>query len=318
MTDSPHAPVPRTPVHPGLQFMILIGLLILSLFIGSFVGALIIVAKYGLNTFTAIMQSDLSAPHVITSLWILQFTGTTLPILITPIIFSYLVVRDPDDYMKTNYHFPWVLILIVFLTMEIALPLIELLSNLNAQMVLPKFLNGVEKWMRDSEDSAQKLTNSMMQMNSFGDMIYNLLFIGLLTAIVEEVMFRGCLQTVFVRWTKNKHAAIWITAILFSAFHMEFFGFLPRMFLGVLFGYFVAWSGSIWPAVWGHFVNNGTAVVMTYLYQIKAIHLNPDEQQTFNNAGYVISIVITLLLLLIYRYLSAKWQAEHHYGEELD
>ena len=105
------------------------------------------------------------------------------------------------------------------------------------------------------------------------------------------------MQTIFIRWTKNKHAAVWITAILFSAFHMEFFGFLPRLLLGVLFGYFVAWSGSIWPAIWGHFVNNGTIVVITYLSQHKLIGIGPDDQHVFNNVWYIISLVITLFLL---------------------
>ncbi|HVS92703.1 MAG TPA: CPBP family intramembrane glutamic endopeptidase [Mucilaginibacter sp.] len=318
MTEGPSKPTLYKQVHPGYQFVILIVILILAIIIGSFIGIGIVAAKYGLNTFIDISNLKLGSQETQTSLWIIQFTGTTFPILITPLIFSYFVVRDPDNYLKTNIHFPWALIVLVLATMMLANPLIEFLGNINQKMVLPKSLSGLEHWMKDSENSAQKFSDAMMQMHSFGDMLFNLLFIGLLTAIVEESLFRGCLQTIFVRWFKNYHVAIWVTAILFSAFHMEFYGFLPRMLLGVLFGYFVAWSGSIWPAVWGHFVNNGTAVVVTYLYQNKMISLNPDEQQTFNNAGYIISIIITVLLLLLYHYLSKKWQLKHHYGEELD
>ena len=131
-------------------------------------------------------------------------------------------------------------------------------------------------------------------------------------------MFRGCLQTILLKWMRNKHTAIWITAILFSAFHMEFFGFLPRLLLGALFGYFVAWSGSIWPSVWGHFVNNGTAVIVTYLSQHKLINIDPDDQHIFSYVGYVISFIITLLLLFAYRYISAKRQILDIDGEELD
>jgi membrane protease YdiL (CAAX protease family) len=157
----------------------------------------------------------------------------------------------------------------------------------------------------------------MMQMNTFWSMVYNLLFIGLLTAIVEEVLFRGCLQTIFVRWTKNKHAAVWIVAILFSAFHMEFFGFLPRVFLGVLFGYFTAWSGSVWPAIWAHFVNNGTIVVITYLAQQKLVNINVDDEHMFNNPIYAASLLVTVVLLFIYHYIAVKRQIAHN-GEKLD
>jgi hypothetical protein len=185
--------------------------------------------------------------------------------------------------------------------MMVCSPLIELSSNINQKLVLPHFLDWLQRWMRDSEDKAQKLTFVLLQMKTVWSMIVNVLVIGLLTAVVEEFMFRGCIQTIFTRWTKNVHAAVWISAILFSAFHMEFFGFLPRMLLGVLFGYFVAWSGSIWTSVWAHFINNATAVIVTYLYSQKAITTNPDNQHIFNYATYLFSLIIILFLLYIYR-----------------
>ena len=71
-------------------------------------------------------------------------------------------------------------------------------------------------------------------------------------------------------------------------------------------GYMVAWSGSIWPAVWGHFINNGTAVVVTYLYQHKKIKVNPDDQHMFNYAAYIISLIIVLFLLFMYHKLATE------------
>ncbi len=317
MTEFPVNPLPRKQIAPGLQFLILIGLLIGMLIAGSSIGIVFISAKYGLNALTEVLQSKMNVPHGDTILWILQFTGTTFPILITPIIFSYFIVKEPEEYMKNHFHFPWTLILIVLLAMVASMPVIEYLGNLNEKMVLPKFLKSVEDWMRESEKEAEKMSDRMMQMNTLSDMIYNLLFIGLLTAVIEEILFRGCFQTVFFRWTKNMHAAIWITAILFSAFHMEFYGFLPRLVLGLLFGYFTAWSGSIWPAIWAHFVNNGTIVVLTYMSQHKLTSFDFTQPQLFTNAGYIIGFLLTLLLLFIYWYISSKWHVAHH-GEELD
>jgi membrane protease YdiL (CAAX protease family) len=318
MTEYPANPVPHKQIHPALQFLIVIGLLLVSLFVGTFIGIVIVALRYGMDTITAIFQSNLTVPHAITALWLIQFFGTTAPILATPLIFSYFIVKEPDDYIKNNFHFPWLLLIIAFVIMTFANPLLELLGDVNQKMVLPKFLKGVEEWMRKSEDDTKKLSDMMMQMGTLKDMIFDLLFIGLLTAVVEEVLFRGCLQTIFVRWMKNKHVAIWVVAILFSAFHMEFYGFLPRVLLGALFGYFTAWSGSIWPAIWGHFVNNGTVVVLTYLSQHKLINIDLDEPHVFNYSGYIISFVITLLLLWVYRYISNRWQIAHTDGEELD
>jgi hypothetical protein len=83
-----------------------------------------------------------------------------------------------------------------------------------------------------------------------------------------------------------------------------------------MFGYFAAWSGSIWPAILGHFLNNGSVVVLTYLSQKRIINIDPNDSHTFTNWGYIISFALTLVLLIIYKYISEKWHAAH--GEELD
>jgi membrane protease YdiL (CAAX protease family) len=297
-------------LHPSLQFLIFISVTIGLIVVGYLIGTAIIVPLYGIDTLTAIAQQDLSAPNIANALWILQIVSTTIPIIAAAIIFAYAIVKNPQEYLKTSFKFSWLLLVVIFCVMLFLSPLIELSSNINQKLVLPHFLDGLQKWMRNAEDQAQKLTALLMQMKTVWGMIIRVLVIGLLTAIVEEFMFRGCIQTIFTRWTKNTHAAIWITAILFSAFHMEFFGFLPRMMLGVLFGYFVAWSGSIWTAVWAHFINNGTAVVVIYLFQNKMIKVNPDDQHIFNYGSYLFSLIIVLFLLYLYRSIATggkKW-----------
>ena len=187
-----------------------------------------------------------------------NFSGTTLPILATPIIFSYVIVQEPDDYLKNHFHFPWMLIVIVFVSHDALLnPLLNFWET-ESKNGFAQILKGRGRWMRESEDDTKKLSDMMMQMNTFWSMVFDLFLSACLPLLWKRLCSGDVLQTIFLRWTKNMHVAVWITAILFSAFHMEFFGFLPRMFLGVLFGYFVAWSGSIWPAIWAHFVNNGT------------------------------------------------------------
>jgi membrane protease YdiL (CAAX protease family) len=238
-----------------------------------------------------------------------------LPILAAPIVFAGLVMNNAPDYLKVTLRFSWKLLPIVLVVMFMAFPAIEFLSNINQQMALPTWL----KWMRESEDNAAKLMDVMLTMKTIWAVIFDVILIALVPAVVEELMFRGVLQTILVRWTKNVHAAVWITAILFSAFHMEFFGFLPRLLLGVLLGYFVAWSGSIWPAVWGHFINNATDVILTYLYQNRISKTNPDDQHMFNYAGYLASFIALLALMLYYRKTAAsKPPIQVNYGEELD
>jgi membrane protease YdiL (CAAX protease family) len=291
-------------LHPSLQFLLFICISVGIIFLGNVIGAVIIMGLYGLDTLMDVTRFDLTNPNTVNALWIIQVAGTTLPILAGACIFAYRIVKNPQEYLKPSFKFNWLLLIIVFFVMIISSPLIELLSNINQKMVLPHFLDGLQKTLRELEDQAQKVTAVLLKMPTVLSMIFKLLFVGLLTAIVEEFMFRGCIQTIFIKWTNNRHAAVWITAALFSAFHMEFFGFLPRLLLGVLFGYFVVWSGSIWPAVWAHFLNNGTAVIVSYLYQNKMIKFNPDDQHVFNLAGYLFSLIIVLFLLYLYRNVS--------------
>ncbi len=274
------------------QFVVFITLFISIYIIGNLIGAGIILMTIGMDALT-----NTNSPHFIQAFWIGQLIGITIPVFAISPIFSYFIVRDVKGYLKPEFKFSPILLLLVLVIMFSSTPITELLSNINEKIPLPSYL----KWMREMEDSATKLMNAVLIMKTFWVMLANLLLIGLLTAIVEELMFRGCLQTILFKWTKNIHLAIWITAALFSAFHMEFFGFLPRLFLGALFGYFVAWSGSIWTSIWAHFLNNGTIVIVMYLYQQKVINLNPDNQHLFNYISYLISFIIVLFLLIIFR-----------------
>lgn len=285
--------------HPSIQLLTLVAIIISIIGAGYIIGAGIVIALYGVNALMEIAQLNLNDPNAAEGLWILQIVSTTIPIFAAAYIFAKFVVKDTRGYLRASFKFPWFLIVIIFCVMLVSTPLIEALANINQKLQLPDFLAGLQRWMRDTEDHAQKLTAVLLQMKTVGSLAFKLTAVGLLTAIAEEFMFRGCIQTILLKWTKNPHAAVWITAALFSAFHLEFFGFLPRLMLGVLFGYFVVWSGSIWPAVWAHFINNGTAVIVSYLYQNQMISINPDDTHIFNLPAYLFSLIIVLFLLYL-------------------
>jgi membrane protease YdiL (CAAX protease family) len=287
--------------HPIQDFLIFILITFGIIGAGYLIGASIIVGLFGMDILMEVARLNLSNPNATTGLWILQIISTTIPILIASLVFAFYVVKAPAEYLKTGFKFHWLLPVLVLFIMLISSPLIECLSNINQKLDLPPILNNLEKWMRDTEAQARRVTEVFLQMKTIPQLLFNLLIVGLATSVVEEFMFRGCIQTILFKWLNNQHAAIWITAALFSAFHMEFFGFLPRMMLGVLFGYFVYYSGSIWTAVWAHFINNGTAVVASYFYQNKKLSVNPDDTHIFNWPIYLFSLIIVLFLLYLYR-----------------
>lgn len=288
-----------------LQFLLLVLLAVGGLFIGGLICGVIIVIVYGTSGFSAMMEMSNNMPaSTLNSLKFMQMGSSVFGFLIPAIFFANVLVRQPKTYLKVNRHFPLILLLLVFFIMLVSSPMMEMLINLNQKMVLPHFLKGLERWMRNMEDTAGEQTEILLQMKSPVSFVVNLLMIAILPAVAEEFIFRGCFQQIFTGWTRSIHWGVWLSAALFSAIHFQFFGFLPRMLLGVFFGYFAAWSGSIWPGVLGHFLNNGTALIVSYLYQLKMIKTNPDEQQMFDWKSYIFSILLTAILFLAYKKVS--------------
>jgi len=135
----------------------------------------------------------------------------------------------------------------------------------NMNIEFPEFLREFEDWARNMEDQMLELTKLLSTYNSFGEMLLALVIIAVLPALGEELVFRGLLQTKLHAITKNAHAAIWIAAVIFGAFHMQFYGVVPRILLGALFGYLYFYSGNLWYAILAHFINNGLAVLVAYI-----------------------------------------------------
>ncbi|MGI4751952.1 MAG: CPBP family intramembrane glutamic endopeptidase [Janthinobacterium lividum] len=296
---------PYYPMSYITQFLMMILLAVAGLVLGGLICGVFIVMIYGPSGFSSMLNmSDNMSASALNSLKIMQMGSSVFGFLLPAIFFAKVLVRQPVPYLKANWRFPLILLLVVFFIMLISSPLMEMLITFNQKMVFPPFLKGVERWMRNMEDTAGQQTDILLKMKTPLSFIINLLMIAILPAVSEEFIFRGCFQQIFTGWTKSIHWGVWLSAALFSAIHFQFFGFLPRMLLGIFFGYFAAWSGSIWPGVLGHFLNNGTALVISYLYQNKMIKVNPDEQQMFDWKSYIFSVILTLILFLTYKKLS--------------
>jgi membrane protease YdiL (CAAX protease family) len=155
---------------------------------------------------------------------------------------------------------------------------------INQQIPLPE-------WATQIEDSAANMIKGLLVMDGAGELLLNLLVMAVLPAVGEELLFRGVLQTKMERWTQQPHLAIWLTALIFSAFHLQFEGLIPRMVLGALLGYLFFWTRNLWVPIFGHFVFNGMQVLATFFY-------NGDlESIDFENVGHI-NWVSTLLSVI--------------------
>lgn len=140
-----------------------------------------------------------------------------------------------------------------------------LLVYWNAQLVLPESMAGMESWMKEMETQLMELTKFLTDFQSVSELLTGILVIGVFAGVGEELFFRGLIQPKMQGYFKSAHWGIWITAIIFSAIHVQFFGFLPRVFLGALFGYMYHYSGSLHYPILAHIFNNSLTVVVVYL-----------------------------------------------------
>lgn len=147
----------------------------------------------------------------------------------------------------------------------VSLPAMNWLVDFNGSMVLPSWMSGVEEAMRQAEDMAADATKQILDINTIPQLLFCLFVVGLMAGLSEEMLFRGAMQRTMRDSRLGAHTAIWVTAIVFSAFHMQFFGFLPRMLLGAWLGYLFVWTRSLWVPIIAHTLNNSTVVVMSYL-----------------------------------------------------
>jgi hypothetical protein len=167
----------------------------------------------------------------------------------------------------------------------------------NATVDFPAFLDAFERWAKAKEDMLRELTLELTKISTIPQLILGLIVFAVLPAIGEELAFRGIVQQELQRWWRNPHLAIWVAAIIFGAIHMQFYGVVPRIMLGVLFGYLYWWSGNIWVPIIGHFINNGFMVLMMFLAQRNAVAINVESTEPEGLPLSLVSLVLSAGLM---------------------
>lgn len=295
--------------HPNLrekfsQILILLGITLTSTLVFSFVGMALgsILFDVSIQDLNNYLAGNLSKEEI-NALKITQFFSAVgiflIPAIFTPIFFrekawKYLSINQPGKGLS--------FVLVVFALLAFY-PFTEWLIQFNKGLELPGSMGWMEDWMKKTESSNQNLIKAFLQMDGPLDLIFNILVIALTAAVTEEFFFRGLIQRMVYQWYGRVHLAIFVAAILFSAFHMQFYGFLPRLFLGLLFGYLLYFTGSIWVPIFAHFLNNFAGVMVAYLNQQGVIEASINEEVNMDYSTLT-AIVSLLLGAVIMFYLS--------------
>ena len=165
------------------------------------------------------------------------------------------------------------------------------LGDLTEKIPIPISL---KNWATQMEDQYKKALYAMTQMKSVLDLLFAIIAVAVVPAIVEELFFRASLQKILMDWTGKPYLAIIVTALIFSAFHFSYFGFLSRMSLGIILGIIYFYTKTIWLPMLMHFINNGIGITILYF-----VRDNPKKMDAVIDGNLPYYWVVLALLVII-------------------
>lgn len=279
------------------QFFLFMGMAMASFVIASTAGIFILskMTGLGLEVLRDSKSWNLSDPRMLTYLRgmiLIQFLFLfTLPSL----LFAYFSDRQPAQYLglkppSNAVYWAWGVVL-----MAVSFPFVEYLGYINQKIPVSQ---STQTWMKGLEEEAARQIGFLLKGRTPWDLVKNLVFVALFAGVGEELLFRGVLQRMLIRATRSPWTGIILAAALFSAFHFQFYGFLPRLFLGVLLGAIYWYSGSLWVSILVHFLYDG--FIITYLYFDPQPLQNPEESLIkANGIGLLIGAMVSLALAFV-------------------
>ena len=299
--------LPPRPVHPAAQLLLLLGLAMVGLFVASLLALGLARLLYGLSLAESgqLAVAPERVPHGWAVLMLTQglslagagVGAALLPRLLGQSVASYFAPRRLAAAWWLGA---------AGLVIICSVPFLSVLTGWNAGVHFPAPLHGFELWARAEEDQKIGLTKFLTDFSSPGRLLVGLVVIAIVPAVAEELVFRGGVQRNLVAWFGSRHVGVWLAAAIFSAIHVQFFGFVPRFVLGLVLGYLYEWSGNILVSMAAHFTQNAFQLVLLFLFQNKLLPatFDPDTNQAVPWLAVLLSAALTLGLLY---WLRQRW-----------
>lgn len=265
---------------------ILIVLQVLALAIAPFL------FNISIEEIVGMMTGDHSAPNGRMAMFFIQGIGSGIGFWVA----AYVVMHFID---RADLH--WEIQLPRFNALGAGLVLLIALGGMlfngllvywNSQLVLPEFMSEIEIWMQEMEQQMLEMTKFLTDFQTIPELLMGILVIGILAGIGEEMFFRGLIQPKMHLYFGNPHAGIWVTAFIFSAIHLQFYGFLPRLFLGGMFGYLYYFSGSLTYPIFAHIANNTFTILMIYAANEGWIDFDMESTDTVSYPAAILGLLV--------------------------
>ena len=278
------------------------GLLILlgSVFIGGSLGALLSAGIWPMMTGQSVkvMPAELGNPAYTNAFRVLQVVSSFSLFFVPSVIMAYVLSKKPYKFLGFNFYFSPRQVILTILIMVASIPLVGALGELNKMIPLTQ---SWEIYFKKLESDYAEQVKAMAKINTFGDYLMALLIMAGSAAVFEEIFFRGALQNLLQRISKNPWISIGVTSVIFSAIHFSFYGFLPRVALGVVLGLFFYYTGSLWLCILAHIVQNAMVVTQVYIYQKQGKSVEDAMNETLPLWWGLVGFIVVVLLFRYFR-----------------
>jgi uncharacterized protein len=303
MDNNKNKPLLSENRNPWFSFFTLVLFVLGGLFVGQFLGLILILPlfDFDLQLATSVFEVAKERPEGRVPLLIIQACSAGLAFIVAPLIYLYTVEKKNIKIFFNNKSYNLIPILATILITVSFMVVNSVFVEWNENIRLPESLAPFEKWAEDYEQQMRNLTQYLTNFANFQQFLFAMFVIAVIPAIGEELLFRGLIQNLFVNITRNGHLAIIITGFIFSAFHLQFYGLIPRMFLGILFGYLYVWSGSLFIPMLAHFVNNGLTITIMYLHRINVIEYDIEREDSVPLDSVFIFLIIGIIFLYYFK-----------------
>ncbi len=243
-------------------------LIVLALFM---LGGMLVFSSLGTLLVTLIYHTPnmMESADPVTAIRITQTLTTIGTFLVPALLFAYCQDRRWFGYNAADRIPKQSMVNMVLVLSVTLLPVVGVLSAFN-QNIMPQE-GAVAEFMRDLEEAANHILEVVTSQRSSWDLISNILVFAVLAGICEEFFFQGALQPLLMNWTRNPHVGILLTALIFSALHFQFYGFIPRFLLGLYLGYLFYWSRSLWLPILAHVLHNALSILVDFTLQGRGI-----------------------------------------------
>lgn len=280
--------------RPALfQLFILLLLLSMGSLFSSVIGMALLFICLGRDAVLSQHPDMMRLLQLISALGTFLFPALGLAWLCSKQMKKYLYIEKVPNLPTLAY---------TLFSMLLLIPAINVIGLLNRTIKFPEWMAPIENWMRAQEALAEQLTESLLSGDGVFTLAANLIVVAITAGVTEEFLFRGALQRLLRKWSSNHHVVIWSAAFLFSAFHLQFFGFIPRWLLGAYFGYLLYWGRSIWIPVFAHFTNNAIAVIGMSSSQLKDneyINGNISDHELWGYSTFALASLLVFCLTII-------------------